>query len=44
MIDRPLLTAVMALLTLSLIMDYSLSVYTVSHLIMQIFIFFSDKV
>jgi len=31
MIDRPLLTAVMALLTLSLIMDYSLSVYTVSH-------------
>jgi len=31
MIDKPLLTAVMALLTLSLVMDYSLSVYTVSH-------------
>ncbi len=31
MIDKPLLAAVMALLTLSLVMDYSLSVYTVSH-------------
>jgi len=31
MIDKPLLMAVMALLTLSLIMDYSLSVYTVQH-------------
>ena len=31
MIDKPLLTAVMALLTFSLVMDYSLSVYTVSY-------------
>ena len=31
MIDKPLLAAVMMLLTLSLVMDYSLSVYTVSH-------------
>lgn len=31
MIDKPLLAAVMALLTLSLVMDYSLSVYTVAH-------------
>ena len=31
MIDKPLLMAVMALLTLSLVMDYSLSVYTVQH-------------
>ncbi len=31
MIDKPLLAAVMTLLTLSLLMDYSLSVYTVSH-------------
>lgn len=31
MIDKPLLIAVMMLLTLSLVMDYSLSVYTVSH-------------
>jgi len=31
MIDRPLLVAVMALLTLSLIMSYSLSTYTVVH-------------
>jgi len=31
MIDKPLLSAVMALLTLSLVMDYSLSVYTVQH-------------
>ena len=31
MIDKPLLAAVMALLTLSLVMDYSLSVYTVQH-------------
>jgi cell division protein FtsW len=31
MIDKPLLAAVMILLTLSLVMDYSLSVYTVSH-------------
>jgi len=31
MIDKPLLIAVMALLTLSLVMDYSLSVYTVQH-------------
>lgn len=31
MIDKPLLSAVMILLTLSLVMDYSLSVYTVAH-------------
>ena len=31
MIDKPLLAAVMTLLTLSLVMDYSLSVYTISH-------------
>jgi len=31
MIDKQLLAAVMALLTLSLFMDYSLSVYTISH-------------
>ncbi len=31
MIDKPLLAAVMVLLTLSLVMDYSLSVYTVQH-------------
>jgi len=31
MIDKPLLGAVMVLLTLSLVMDYSLSVYTVQH-------------
>jgi len=31
MIDKPLLAAVMTLLTLSLVMDYSLSVYTVSQ-------------
>jgi len=31
MIDKPLLAAVMTLLTLSLVMDYSLSVYTVAH-------------
>ena len=31
MIDKPLLAAVMILLTLSLVMDYSLSVYTVAH-------------
>jgi len=31
MIDKPLLMAVMALLTLSLVVDYSLSVYTVQH-------------
>ena len=31
MIDKPLLGAVIALLTLSLVMDYSLSVYTVQH-------------
>ena len=31
MIDKPLLAAVMILLTFSLVMDYSLSVYTVSH-------------
>ncbi len=31
MIDKPLLAAVMTLLTLSLLMDYSLSVYTISH-------------
>lgn len=31
MIDKPLLIAVMMLLTVSLVMDYSLSVYTVSH-------------
>jgi len=31
MIDKPLLIAVMTLLTFSLVMDYSLSVYTVQH-------------
>ncbi len=31
MIDKPLLMAVMVLLTLSMVMDYSLSVYTVQH-------------
>ena len=31
MIDKPLLAAVMALLTLSLVMDYSLSVYTTAY-------------
>ena len=31
MIDKPLLTAVMTLLTLSLVMSYSLSTYTVVH-------------
>ncbi|MCB4778873.1 MAG: FtsW/RodA/SpoVE family cell cycle protein, partial [Sulfurovum sp.] len=31
MIDKPLLIAVVMLLTLSLVMDYSLSVYTVQH-------------
>ena len=31
MIDKPLLAAVITLLTLSLVMDYSLSVYTVAH-------------
>jgi len=31
MIDKPLLAGVMILLTLSIIMDYSLSVYTVHH-------------
>ncbi len=31
MIDKPLLAAVVTLLTLSLVMDYSLSVYTVQH-------------
>lgn len=31
MIDKPLLAAVMTLLTFSLVMDYSLSVYTVQH-------------
>ncbi len=31
MIDKPLLAAVITLLTLSLMMDYSLSVYTVAH-------------
>ena len=40
MIDKPLLAAVMTLLTLSLIMDYSLSVYTVSHFSYNDFHFF----
>jgi cell division protein FtsW len=40
MIDKPLLAAVMALLTLSLVMDYSLSVYTVSHFNYSDFHFF----
>jgi len=40
MIDKPLLAAVMALLTLSLVMDYSLSVYTVSHFEYNDFHFF----
>jgi len=40
MIDKPLLAAVMTLLTLSLVMDYSLSVYTVSHFNYMDFHFF----
>jgi len=40
MIDKPLLAAVMTLLTLSLVMDYSLSVYTVSHFNYEDFHFF----
>ncbi len=40
MIDKPLLAAVMILLTLSLVMDYSLSVYTVSHFNYNDFHFF----
>jgi cell division protein FtsW len=40
MIDKPLLAAVMILLTLSLFMDYSLSVYTVSHFNYDNFHFF----
>jgi cell division protein FtsW len=40
MIDKPLLMAVMALLTLSLVMDYSLSVYTVQHFDYNNFHFF----
>ena len=40
MIDKPLLAAVMTLLTLSLIMDYSLSVYTVAHFHYSDFHFF----
>ncbi len=40
MIDKPLLAAVMALLTLSLVMDYSLSVYTVAHFGYEDFHFF----
>jgi len=40
MIDKPLLMAVMVLLTLSLVMDYSLSVYTVQHFHYSEFHFF----
>jgi len=40
MIDKPLLSAVMVLLTLSLVMDYSLSVYTVQHFDYNSFHFF----
>ncbi len=40
MIDKPLLAAVMTLLTLSLIMDYSLSVYVASHFSYADFHFF----
>ena len=40
MIDKPLLAAVMTLLTLSLVMDYSLSVYTVAHFNYDDFHFF----
>ena len=40
MIDKPLLAAVMMLLTLSLIMDYSLSVYTVANFNYDDFHFF----
>ena len=40
MIDKPLLAAVMTLLTLSMIMDYSLSVYTVSYFNYDDFHFF----
>ena len=44
MIDKPLLIAVMALLTLSLVMDYSLSVYTVQHFGYNEFHFFIRQV
>ncbi len=40
MIDKPLLAAVMTLLTLSLVMDYSLSTYTVLHFHYSDFHFF----
>jgi cell division protein FtsW len=40
MIDKPLLAAVMALLTLSLVMSYSLSTYTVVHFNYMDFHFF----
>ncbi len=40
MIDKPLLAAVMMLLTLSLVMDYSLSAYTVLHFHYSDFHFF----
>lgn len=40
MIDKPLLAAVMVLLTLSLVMDYSLSAYTVLHFHYSDFHFF----
>lgn len=40
MIDKPLLAAVMALLTLSLVMSYSLSTYTVVHFEYMDFHFF----
>ena len=40
MIDKPLLVAVVALLTLSLVMSYSLSVYTVLHFHYDDFHFF----
>ena len=40
MIDRPLLASVMALLTLSLVMSYSLSTYTVVHFNYMDFHFF----
>jgi len=44
MIDKPLLAAVMALLTLSLVMSYSLSTYTVVHFSYMDFHFFIRQI
>lgn len=44
MIDKPLLAAVMALLTLSLVMSYSLSTYTVVHFNYMDFHFFIRQI